>query len=226
MRVAILLTGFYRTFDSIKHNINDIIKRYDADVYVATWNYSDARIGKGIQTTVITRDNFSNITNLKDCTIIDINNYNINRISFVPNGRWGDVMITNQRAIEHGEYWANRLKDQWYIVNEGFKSIRGEYDVILRNRLDIELTNIKLYESDKLILPNHDSGAWDFVDHLAFGNQSIMKKYCTFYEHMQAVYDIHNVDPTHGEYFLKFYMHHYNEPVEHINDGNISYKII
>jgi hypothetical protein len=226
MRVAILLTGFYRTFDSIKHNINDIIKRYDADVYVATWNYSDARIGKGIQTTVITRDNFSNITNLKDCTIIDINNYNINRISFVPNGRWGDVMITNQRAIEHGEYWANRLKDQWYIVNEGFKSIRGEYHVILRNRLDIELTNIKLYESDKLILPNHDSGAWDFVDHLAFGNQSIMKKYCTFYEHMQAVYDIHNVDPTHGEYFLKFYMHHYNEPVEHINDGNISYKII
>jgi hypothetical protein len=226
MRVAILLTGFYRTFDSIKHNINDIIKRYDADVYVATWNYSDARIGKGIQTTVITRDNFSSITNLKDCTIIDINNYNINRISFVPNGRWGDVMITNQRAIEHGEYWANRLKDQWYIVNEGFKSIRGEYDVILRNRLDIELTNIKLYESDKLILPNHDSGAWDFVDHLAFGNQSIMKKYCTFYEHMQAVYDIHNVDPTHGEYFLKFYMHHYNEPVEHINDGNISYKII
>jgi hypothetical protein len=226
MRVAILLTGFYRTFDSIKHNINDIIKRYDADVYVATWNYSDARIGKGIQTTVITRDNFSNITNLKDCTIIDINNYNINRISFVPNGRWGDVMITNQRAIEHGEYWANRLKDQWYIVNEGFKSIRGEYDVILRNRLDIELTNIELYESDKLILPNHDSGAWDFVDHLAFGNQSIMKKYCTFYEHMQAVYDIHNVDPTHGEYFLKFYMHHYNEPVEHINDGNISYKII
>lgn len=226
MRVAILLTGFYRTFDSIKHNINDIIKRYDADVYVATWNYSDARIGKGIQTTVITRDNFSNITNLKDCTIIDINNYNINRISFVPNGRWGDVMITNQRAIEHGEYWANRLKDQWYIVNEGFKSIRGEYHVILRNRLDIELTNIELYESDKLILPNHDSGAWDFVDHLAFGNQSIMKKYCTFYEHMQAVYDIHNVDPTHGEYFLKFYMHHYNEPVEHINDGNISYKII
>ena len=226
MRVAILLTGFYRTFDSIKHNINDIIKRYDADVYVATWNYSDARIGKGIQTTVITRDNFSNITNLKDCTIIDINNYNINRISFVPNGRWGDVMITNQRAIEHGEYWANRLKDQWYIVNEGFKSIRGEYDVILRNRLDIELTNIKLYESDKLILPNHDSGAWDFVDHLAFGNQSIMKKCCTFYENMQAVYDIHNVDPTHGEYFLKFYMHHYNEPVEHINDGNISYKII
>lgn len=226
MRVAILLTGFYRTFDSIKNNVNDIIRRYDADVYVATWNYSDARIGKALQPTVITRDTVSNITNLKDCTIIDINNYNINRISFVPNGRSGDVMITNQRAVEHGEFWANRLKDQWYLVNEGFKSIRGEYDVILRTRLDIELTNIKLYESDKLIVPADNSATWDFVDHLAFGNQSIMKKYCTFYEHMQAVYDIHNVDPTHAEYFLKFYMCHHNEPFEYTTDKSINYKII
>jgi hypothetical protein len=226
MRVAILLTGFYRTFDSIKNNVNDITKRYNADVYVATWNFSDARLGKAIQPTGITRGNFSDINNLKDCVILDINNYNSNRIAFAPNGRWGDAMITIQRAVEHGEFWANRLRDQWYLVNEGFKSIKGEYDVILRTRLDIELTNIELYESNKLILPNDNAGAWDFVDHLAFSNQSIMKKYCTFYEHMQAVYDIHNVDPTHAEHFLKFYMCYYNEPIEYINDNKIGYKII
>ena len=53
-----------------------------------------------------------------------------------------------------------------------------------------------------------------------------MEKYCSFYKHMQDVYDKHNVDPTHAVNFLKFYITNYNNPLEYKIDNKINYKII
>jgi hypothetical protein len=159
------------------------------------------------------------------CSIFDLEHYNKNKIPFIQNDRSDDVMVTDPRAIEHGKFWANRCRDQWYLVNEGFKSILGEYDVVLRTRLDIAYKDIELYKSDELIIPA-DIGGWDFSDHLAFGNHAVMEKYCTFYKHMQDIYDKHNVDPTHAVNFLKFYISNYGTPLEYKIDNNITYKII
>ena len=228
MRVAILLTGFSRTFEKVFFTIEELIHRYNADVYIATWDVSDSRLTKEILPSKITREEFKDVPNLMACSIFDLEYYNKNKIPFIQNDRSDDVMVTDPRAIEHGTFWANRCRDQWYLVNEGFKSIISEYDVILRTRLDIAYKNIELYKSDKLIIPN-DIGGWDFSDHLAFGNQTAMEKYCTFYKHMQDIYDKHNVDPTHAVNFLKFYISNfsnYNTPVEYKIDNNITYKII
>jgi hypothetical protein len=162
---------------------------------------------------------------VRACSIFDLEHYNKNKIPFVQNERSDDVMVTDPRAIEHGTFWANRCRDQWYLVNEGFKSILGEYDVVLRTRLDIAYKDIELYKSDELIIPA-DIGGWDFSDHLAFGNYDAMEKYCSFYKHMQDVYDKHNVDPTHAVNFLKFYTSNYGTPTEYKIDKNITYKII
>jgi hypothetical protein len=78
--------------------------------------------------------------------------------------------------------------------------------------LDIAYKTIELYKSEELIIPKDESGVWDFSDHLAFGNQDAMKKYCSFHSYMQDVYDKHNVDPTHATDFLKFYVSEYGEP--------------
>jgi len=226
MRVAILLTGFCRTFDTIKFTVEEIIQRYNADVYIATWNVTDNRQTKEVLPSIVTADNFKDLSNLRACSIFDLDYYNKNKITFIQNDRSDDVMITDPRAIEHGQYWANRLRDQWYLVNLGFKSILGDYDVILRTRLDIAYKNIELYKSDELIVPKDESGAWDFSDHLAFGNYYTMKKYCSFYDHMQYAYDQHNVDPTHATDFLKFYITKYDKPLEYLTDNKITYKII
>lgn len=225
MRVAILLTGFVRTFEKVFFTIEEIIKKYNADVYVSTWSVDDNRLTKQVISTNVTKDLFKDIPNLQSCSIFDLENYKQNRIPFVRNNRSDDVMITDPRAIEHGDFWANRCRDQWFLVNEGFKYIPNKYDVVFRTRLDIAYKNIELYESDQLVIPS-DIGGWDFSDHLAFGNYSIMKKYCTFYNHMQDVYDTHNVDPTHAVNFLKFYMCEYNQPVNYNVNTEIVYKII
>ena len=225
MRVAILLTGFSRTFEKVFFTIEELIHRYNADVYIATWDVSDNRLTKEIISSEVTRDVFKDVPNLMACSIFDLEYYTKNKIPFVQNNRSDDVMITDPRAIEHGTYWADRCRDQWYLVNEGFKSIISEYDVILRTRLDIAYKNIELYKSDELIIPA-DIGGWDFSDHLAFGNHAVMKKYCTFYKHMQNIYDKHNVDPTHAVNFLKFYISNYGTPTGYKIDNNITYKII
>jgi hypothetical protein len=225
MRVAILLTGFSRTFEKVFFTIEELIRRYNADVYIATWDVSDNRLTKEIISSEVTRDIFKDVPNLMSCSIFDLEHYNKNKIPFIQNDRSDDVMVTDPRAIEHGTFWANRCRDQWYLVNEGFKSIISEYDIILRTRLDIAYKNIELYKSDELIIPA-DIGGWDFSDHLAFGNHTVMKKYCTFYKHMQDIYDKHNVDPTHAVNFLKFYISNYGTPSEHKIDNNITYKII
>ena len=225
MRVAILLTGFSRTFEKVYFTIEELIHRYNADVYIATWDVSDNRLTKEIISSEVTRDVFKDVPNLMACSIFDLEYYTKNKIPFVQNNRSDDVMITDPRAIEHGTYWADRCRDQWYLVNEGFKSIISEYDVILRTRLDIAYKNIELYKSDELIIPA-DIGGWDFSDHLAFGNHTVMEKYCTFYKHMQNIYDKHNVDPTHAVNFLKFYISNYGTPTGYKIDNNITYKII
>ena len=225
MRVAILLTGFSRTFEKVFFTIEELIHRYNADVYIATWDVSDNRLTKEIISSEVTRDVFKDVPNLMACSIFDLEYYTKNKIPFVQNNRSDDVMITDPRAIEHGTYWADRCRDQWYLVNEGFKSIISEYDVILRTRLDIAYKNIELYKSDELIIPA-DIGGWDFSDHLAFGNHTVMEKYCTFYKHMQNIYDKHNVDPTHAVNFLKFYISNYGTPTGYKIDNNITYKII
>ena len=225
MRVAILLTGFSRTFEKVFFTIEELIHRYNADVYISTWDVSDNRITKEIIPSEVTRDVFKDVPNLMSCSIFDLEYYTKNKIPFVQNNRLDDVMITDPRAIEHGTYWADRCRDQWYLVNEGFKTIISDYDIVLRTRLDIAYKNIELYKSDKLIIPE-DIGGWDFSDHLAFGNHAAMEKYCTFYKHMQDVYDKHNVDPTHAVNFLKFYISNYGDPVEYQIDNKIVYKII
>jgi len=225
MRVAILLTGFCRTFEKVFFTIEDLIHRYNADVYISTWDVSDSRLTKEIVPSKVTGDAFKYVPNVRACSIFDLDHYNKNKIPFIQNDRSDDVMVTDPRAIEHGAFWANRCRDQWYLVNGGFKSILGEYDVVLRTRLDIAYKDIELYKSDELIIPV-DIGGWDFSDHLAFGNYDAMEKYCSFYKHMQDVYDKHNVDPTHAVNFLKFYITNYNNPLDYKIDNKINYKII
>lgn len=231
MRIAILLTGFYRSFDRVRARYQHLAEYYEADVFVHTWNRDEWAVNKDNYTRDITENDFSEFAkhvNLEEIVLHDLEHYRKNRIAFVENNRENDVLKTDPRAREHGTFWANRLRDQWYLVAKGWESITkrySNYDLVFRSRLDIELSSIELYNANCLVIPK-DIGGWDYSDHMAFGNLKSMEKYCNFYYKMQEVYDKYNVDPTHAVNFPRFYLLHTEPPITFLQDQRIVYDII
>ena len=115
MRIAFLLTGFYRSFDRVKYRYEFLANYYRADVFISTWNRDEWASNKDNYTREITKNDFEDFSrhvNVEALDIHDLDQYKINRQSFVSNIRNNDVLKTDARAIEHGIFWANRLRDQ------------------------------------------------------------------------------------------------------------------
>lgn len=231
MRIAILLTGFYRSFDRVRARYEHLAEHYEADVFVHTWNKDEWAVNKDTYTRDITDTDFADFktkVNLEGLVLHDLESYRKNRIEFIENPRINDVMKLDSRAHEHGAFWANRLRDQWYLVAKGWESIvkrYSNYDLVFRSRLDIELSAVELYNANCVVIPR-DIGGWNYSDHMAFGDLKSMEKYCNFYYHMQEVYDKYNVDPTHAVEFPRFYLQRTEPVVTFIQDQRIIYDII
>ena len=219
MKIAILLTGFLRTYlhtyDFLKNNL---INSHSCDIYPITWEEQEDK-------RLVNKNSFDiyshNIINFK---IINNAEYYKNKKYFIPLNRSNDVFITNERAKVHGHYWANRLFDQWYLVQQGFKLIKNphSYDCIIRLRYDLQLRHIDIKKGNNLIIPK-DIGGWNFTDHMAYGNVINMEKYCHLNSQIFEMYENHNIDITHAVDMPRFYMQKNNIPYE--IDNNIKYEI-
>lgn len=231
MRVAFLLTGFYRSFKETQAAYTHWANYYGADVYISTWDRDEWAKDKNNYTRTIKQQDFADFVssiNLGSLSMYDLENYNQSRVPFYQNPRPHDVMIADARAREHGTFWANRLRDQWYLVAKGWEHIFAsarDYDVVFRSRLDIDVRNLPLYNANCIVIPK-DIGGWDYTDHMAFGDFKSMEKYCNFYYNMQTFYDAYNIDPTHAVEFPKKYMTVAEPRCNYIIDQRISYDII
>jgi hypothetical protein len=220
MKVAVLLTGFLRTYQKTFLNLDEkILKNYDCDVFSITWNKQEGNND-------ITDENYSNIykNNLKKSHIINYEEYLKTKKTFVPIDRELDVFKINDRAKEHGSYWVNRLMDQWKLVYECFNLIDdyNKYDLILRLRYDLILNNIKLDITNKLVIPK-DVGGWSFTDHMAYGNPDVMRIYCNLYNNIEKLYVDDNIDVSHAVDMPKHYIIKNN--VNFLIDYGINYSI-
>jgi len=219
MKVAILLTGFLRTYEQTYPLLeSNVLNKYVSDIYSVTWSKQE-------------NNNFLNKKyfeiyqkNLKKYKIIDSEKYHKDKKIFEPLDRENDVFKINMRAKEHGPYWANRLIDQWKLVYECFNLIKNpdEYDLILRLRYDLKLHNITLNHTNNLVIPK-DVGGWEFTDHMAYGNPKTMKIYCDLHNHIENLYIENNVDITHAVDLPKFYIIKNN--INFLIDKNIKYNI-
>lgn len=225
MKVALLLTGFTRShiqnFESVKRFV---LERYKPDVYFATWNKTQSNVSSEIL-----HSNSEKIIDLykkylKEYTIVDFDFYQQNRknISFLD--RNDDVFKVNKRAIEHGSFWVERLRDQWYLVNLAEKLVYGKYDVVIRLRFDIKLHQFELLEEEFVTPTPHPINP--YTDHLAYGSQTVMRKYCSLYSYIEKLYADHNVDISFAELMLQYYMENVSPPVKVFVDQNIKYEII
>lgn len=221
------MTGFARTYKRTYSNFKkNILDNYDSDVYICSWDKCQIKTGSNL-----TKVNESEILdqykdNLSSYKFVNYEDFYDNRfknIDFID--RDDDVFKVDGRAIEHGSFWVERLRDQWYIVNEAFKLIENpdKYDLIMRLRFDVDLINIEL-KNKNFVIPK-DIGGWCYSDHFSYGSVNCMKKYCNTFDHIYNIYNLHNVDISHAVNMLKFYMEDYGDAVESFVDESIKYKI-
>jgi hypothetical protein len=228
MKVALLLTGFTRSYDSTYPYLKEhILDKYDVDIYISSWLESQMISKHEIQPI-----NHIDVLDLygkriKKCEFLDLSEYNQNRfppIQFLD--RSDDVFKVNPRAIEHGTYWVERLRDQWYTVQRGFEMIDNpqDYDLIMRLRFDVALLKIDLLNKN-FVIPK-DIGGWSYSDHFAYGKYDEMKKYCTMFDHIETMYYNYNIDISHAIEMIQFYMEEYSSPIATTTDSTIEYSII
>jgi len=228
MKVALLLTGFSRTFlqtyPFLKKNILDQNK---VDIYICSWDLTQLVSGQRFTSVDIKSVLDVYGDEVKDFKFLSHVEHLSNRyepISFLE--RENDVFKVNQRAIEHGSYWVERLRDQWFVVKQAYEMIENpdEYDIIMRLRFDVALYDIQLSNSE-FVIPK-DIGGWNFSDHFAYGKPEKMKKYCQLFDHIEQMYIEHNIDISHAIEMIKFYMEDYQIPVETTIDNSINYTIL
>ena len=228
MKIALLLTGFPRTYGRTYRNLKkNILDVHDVDTYICSWDRCQLRSGEA--TVSVDKESVLNLhkENLQNAEFLDYEKYVENRfqnIKFLD--RSNDVFKTDPRAIEHGSYWVERLRDQWYIVQHALSMVyRSErYDLIMRLRFDIDLFNIDI-KNKEFVIPK-DIGGWNYSDHFAYGTYDSMQKYCNMFNAFHDMYLIHNIDISHATNMLKFYMEKYKSPVNTYIDSSIQYTII
>lgn len=222
MKVAVIITGFLRTYEQAFSLLQrNVLDKYNIDLYLATWDKQE----NGSFVTSNFYNRYKNY-NLKNVIIENVENYNKQKFVIKKITRNRDVFDIDERAKQHGEYWANRLKDQWYLVKKGYESIdnKKDYDLILRLRFDLFLESILLNKQDAVIIPK-DIGGWRFTDHMAYGDTNSMNKYCLLHDSIYDLYLLHNIDITHAVEMPKYYLENFKEPVLTIVDTSIKYSI-
>tara|TARA_R100000008_G_scaffold47035_1_gene27806 strand:+ start:9631 stop:10302 length:672 start_codon:yes stop_codon:yes gene_type:complete len=211
---CLLLTGHVRSFDKCVHSILDKFCDNHTDIYACTWDdrghYSlQEKFGIPIKKQLI-------LTPKREKSFITID-------------RPDDVFTVNQTAIKHWRMgWVERLRSQWYCVKRGFELLDdySSYDVIIRCRFDLQFTDteLDLQDCDHINIPKPNSPNL-YNDHYAWGNADVMQKYCTMFDHIYDMYLKENVNISHAENMLKFYMEKFLNPVQTKID-NSEYSVI
>ena len=241
MKVAVLLTGHNRsyesTFESLKQSVLD---KYDCDIYINTWDVNQPSAERKVNATFslpnIIVDKSKLIEKyssyLTKCNFENWESYLNNRfpnISFL--NRPDDVFKVNERAIYHGSYWVERLRNQWWVVKNAWNLIDNpyEYDVIFRTRFDLQIHNIQ-FKKAKFVIPKSEVEFYkigtNWCDHMAYGEPDSMEKYCNMFDHIESMYINHNIDISHAEQMNEFYMKKYGNPSESFIDIDINYSKI
>lgn len=200
MKVAVLMTGHLRTAAENYKSLEDhLFSHYNCDVYCATWGGEPER--RKIESLYGDK--------LKNLFIGDSKKYYAEVLQY----------LHSDADFAYGAWWANRLRDQWYIVKAAHELIEGNYDAVLRLRCDVELEEKLEITTESLILPDDPEGRERLqvderpTDHLAFGSPEHMAEYCNIFSHFNDLKSA--TDISFAEGLVLFYNREYKKlPVE------------
>lgn len=145
MKTALLLCGQMRTFDHPKvlEYMNRLIEKFDCDVFISTWkdrgvslwsvHSQDKNLYDEVKDQEITEESISIINNIRDCKILDFNDYLNNQCSphiknLLISNEWGSGATSNPQF--YTMHIASEMKKKYEREN-GF-----DYDVVIQSRPD------------------------------------------------------------------------------------------
>lgn len=218
MKIALFLTGYMRNWEEHFPNIQtNIIERYNTDVYISSYSYSELYMGSGMV----------QIDTKKVIDTYKPKEYLFRDIETLPpfNFKEGGLEIS-------GREWSYRILRQWYTNYLGLRLFNPrDYDTVIKCRGDFSIKNFRLQTDKDLVLP-----AWkvhpgpcspedSYVDYFAHGNGYWMKKYLKLYERTKEMHDNDWGDVSLGETLIKSYIDRYIGS-EHITlDYNMDWKM-
>lgn len=202
MKVAFVLTGYMRKWeDHFTLNLQNIIERYNADVYISSYSYSQEHWRTGYENVDVEKV----IDYYKPKNFLFRDAETCPLIKFKENGR-----------EKFGREWSERQLCGWYT---NYLSLNlfdiSEYDIIIKSRPDLSVLTFDIDPSKKLVIP-----AWklhpgpcepceSYADCFAYGNKTNMKKYFELYAMMQNMHTKDLTDISVGETLIYDYIGRY-----------------
>jgi len=185
-------------FSNIQENI---IKKYNADVYISSYSYSELYMGSGI----------IQIDTKKVIEAYKPKEYLFRDVETLPPFNFKDDGLEIS-----GREWSYRILRQWYTNYLGLRLFDPrDYNTVIKCRSDFSIRNFKLQLDQDLVLP-----VWkvhpgpcnpedSYVDYFAHGNGYWMKKYLKLYERTKEMHDNDWGDVSLGETLIKSYIDRY-----------------
>lgn len=179
----------------------NIIQKYDADVYISSYSYSE-----------LYKD--SEIINLDVDKIVST--YKPKKYIFREKETLPEFKFKENGLEINGREWSYRILKQWYCIYLGLRLFDPmDYDVVIKCRSDFSTKNFKIRPDKDLVIP-----AWkvhpgpcepedSYIDYFAYGNGYWMKKYFKLYERIKEMYDNDWGDISLGETLIKSYIDRY-----------------
>jgi hypothetical protein len=179
MKVAFCFSGQIRYIDECINYWKPIIESYAGDVMASFWDTDEETKNKFITTFNPKKIEFEDY-NLFEKTTVDIFKEEINPPVWV-----GPIGL----SVETGEYVKSGLMLPMFykIWRSNLLSNQEEYDVVVRLRTDIFLSEFKIELNDYLNTPHGEIGVWNWencfgpIDMIAYGNQELMNYYSAAY---------------------------------------------
>jgi hypothetical protein len=201
MKVSLVLVGYMRNWEYNFPTIqNEIINRYNPDVYISSYTYSKMYWNTDSEEVDIQK-------------VIDAHkpkNYIFRKEETCPH-----INFQDNGSESIGREYSILQMHGWYTHKLALDLFNFEdYDIIIKLRTDIGLSNFKIIESKPLVIP-----AWKYhpgpckasqayVDYFAYGNHELMKKYFCLYDKLEEMHH-HGIDISLGETLLKNYIDTY-----------------
>lgn len=202
MKAALLITGYMRNWEKHYDNIqSNIIQKYNADVYITSYEYSELHKGSGI---------------IKVDTKKIIEKYKPKKYLFRKKETLPEFKFKDNGLEVNGREWSYRILKQWYCVYLGLRLFDPmDYDVIVKCRSDFSTKNFNIKPDKDIVIP-----AWkvhpgpcepedSYIDYFAYGNGYWMKKYFKLYERTKEMHDNDWGDVSLGETLIKSYIDRY-----------------
>lgn len=208
MKVAVCLSGHFRTFSDCKKSFLDQIDNpYQPDIFIHTWdelgysrNGNYHNINERTQEIIDKNKNFgySLVEFMRDCGKIDKTLYDDLNIKDIVIENYEDVeplilekasRVKNKYEMDHPPNFISSQRKA-YLCNELKKNYESknnfEYDIVIKCRPDLYYNYINLDLNTTVLNTPIAQSYGTISDIFAYSNSKIMNQYCSLFEKMDG----------------------------------------